>query len=440
MRLLTRTSTLIAAIVVIAFAISPARSRAAERNFVVRLEIKGIIGQGVQNYVQRGIGYAEKRGASAVLITIDTPGGLLDSMKNTCTAMQNTDLPIIYYVSPNGATATSAGFFLLMCSDVAAMAPDTSTGSAHPVSGEGQEMDKTMAEKVTNYSVSYMKTLTDRRGRNTKFAEDAIRESKSITANDALKQHVVEIVADNEAEVLQKADGMSFRKNNKTITAHTAGAEILPIGMSFSEKFIHTVGNPNIAYVLFIVGVYALIFEVTHPGAVVPGIAGVACLVTAFVAFSVLPVNAIGIVMIIGAFVLFLLEIKAPTHGLLTAGGIALFFFGSLFLINTTQSDLGINLGLIIGLTLASVFIIVVALAFIIKTFRNKVVTGVEGLIGAKGKVKTPLDPEGKVHIHGELWTARSEGGARIEQGAQIEVISVDGMELTVRQLIQGGK
>ena len=416
----------------LAFLAQPAQP--ASRGTVIRVHVTGVIGQAVQDYVKRGIRRAEDTRARALLITIDTPGGLLESTKNICGAMQNTRTPVIVYVSPNGATATSAGFFLLQCSDVAAMAPDTSTGSAHPVSTQGQ-MDRTMKEKVTNYSVSYMKTLTERRNRNTAFAEKAIRHSKSITAKDALEEHVVEIVAANTTDMLAKAHGMSFKKGGKKITVRTKGALVEDMEMSLREKFIHTVGHPNIAYIFFIVGIYALIFEVTHPGTYVSGAIGVISLVIAFVAFSVLPINSIGILLIVAGMGLFLLEIKIVSHGLLTAGGIVLFVIGSLFLIDSAEGAMRVNISLIISVAASMAALIVLVLAFVIKSLKKSVATGAEAMAGKKGVVKKALDPEGKVLVHGELWNARTAHNQHLEAGTRVQVTSLDGMEIIVKPL-----
>lgn len=405
---------------------------------VIRIDVQGVIGQGVQDYVERGIRIAEKDHAAALLVTIDTPGGLLEVTKNTCTAMQNTHVPVIYYVYPNGATATSAGFFLLQCADVAAMAPDTSTGSAHPVSGQGEKMDETMSEKVTNFSVSYMKTLTERRHRNFEFAEKAIRSSESITAKDALAQNVIEIIAPDVESVLHKAHGMKFEKGKERITLKTKNAPVKRIKMNMRETFLQKVGHPNVAYILFIVGMYALIFEVTHPGTYISGIIGVACLVTAFVAFSVLPVNYLGVLLILGGLAMFVAEIFIVSHGLLSVGGLTLFVLGSLFLFNSREADVTLDIWLIVGVAGVTFMFIVIALAYIIKTLRSQVTTGDQGLRGTRGKVRFTLAPEGKVLVRGEIWNARSHSGGTIEANAKIEVIERDGMELIVKPVENG--
>lgn len=459
---------------------------------VVHLHIEGVIGHATKNYVLRGIKYAERRNAPAVLITIDTPGGLMDSMKDIATAMINAKLPVVVYVHPNGATATSAGFFILMASDIAAMAPDTSAGSAHPVSMGGEQMDKTMKEKTTNYAIEYMNQLVDRRGRNRDIGRDAVLRSISITSKKALEKNVIEIIAVNIDDLLEQLDGRLLIKggqstavvkiagaDEKLVAAlrerkmiedgtkevvvdlskadaalkellksegllkregtryvlKTKGAPVEKFDMSIREKFYQTIGHPQIAYILFIVGIYAIIFEVTHPGVIVPGVIGVICLIVAFTAFQVIPINAIGLVLIAGAFVLFILEIKVVSHGLLSVGGVALMLLGSLMLVDSTDPAMQISIWVILAAVGTTAFLIVVALAAIIATHKRKVTTGSQGMVGLKGKAAVQLAPEGKVSVRGEYWNARSENGRTIEKGERIEVVAMDGMELIVRKI-----
>ncbi len=458
---------------------------------VVLMEVKGVIGHAVNNYVERGIRRAERTGAPCAVIAIDTPGGLMESMKEIATAMINAKVPVVVYVYPNGSTATSAGFFILMASDVAAMAPDTSTGSAHPVDMGGGKMDKTMKEKTTNYAIKYMEQLVERRGRNGDVGRRAVLRSISVTAEEALSRNVIEIIARSVPELLAKLDGRVIvkggprtldvrlagaapelrtalerrglaktgdaeatvnlekadvelrkllRKNGllknegRRFVLKTKGAPIEKIDMSFREKFFQTVGHPNIAYILFMVGVYGIIFEVTHPGTIAPGVIGAVCLIIAFTAFQVIPINTIGLLMIVGAFVLFLLEIKVVSHGLLTAGGIALMVFGSLMLVDSADPVMRINVWLILSTTGTTAAIIVVALAAVIATHRRKVVTGAQGMIGMHGKTVTAVGAEGKIIVRGEYWNARSASGESIAEGENVEITALDGMTAVVRK------
>ncbi len=461
-------------------------------NPVVLLEVKGVIGHAVNNYIERGIRHAERNNAPCVLIAIDTPGGLMESMKEIATAMLNAKVPVVVFVYPNGSTATSAGFFILMASDVAAMAPDTSTGSAHPVDMGGGRMDKTMKEKTTNYAIKYMEQLVERRGRNGDVGRRAVLRSVSVTAEEALDGNVIEIIARSAPELLTKLDGRvivkggprtvevrladatpelrralarrniskdgdakavvdlekadtSLRKllrRNRLLKneghrflLRTKGAPVEKLEMSFRERFFQTVGHPNIAYILFMIGVYGVIFEVTHPGAIVPGVIGAVCLIIAFTAFQVIPINTIGLLLIVGAFVLFLLEIKVVTHGLLTAGGIAMMIFGSLMLVDSADPVMRINIWLILSTAGTTAALIVVALAAVIATHRRKVVTGAQGMEGSRGKTVTALAPEGKIIVRGEYWSARSVSGDAIEEGANVEITTLDGMTAVVRKI-----
>jgi membrane-bound serine protease (ClpP class) len=462
------------------------------RNPVVMLEVNGVIGQATMNYVKRGLSYSEKNHAPCLLITIDTPGGLMESMKGIAGAMINAKLPVVVYVYPNGSTATSAGFFILMASDIAAMATDTSTGSAHPVDGGGGQMDDTMKEKVTNYAIKYMEQLTERRGRNKDIGRKAVLRSISVTADEALKNNVIEIIASSVDDLLDKLDGRIivkgaprivevqianagdallkalrerglFKDGDEKITVNlekadaglikvlrksgvvkrevvrfrleTKGAPVEKLPMSFREKFYQLIGHPNIAYILMMLGVYALIFEVTHPGAVAPGIIGVVCLVIAFTAFQVIPINTIGLLMIICAFVLFILELKFVSHGLLSAGGIALMIFGSLMLVDSADPVMRVDIWLILSITGTTAFLIVVALAAVIRTHKRRVTTGEQGMIGLTGKAITHIGPEGKIFVRGEIWNARSENGEPLEEGDRVEIMALEGMTVLVKKM-----
>jgi membrane-bound serine protease (ClpP class) len=468
----------------------------AERpSTVLLMHVSGVIGHATKNYVIRGIKLAEERKSQLVIITIDTPGGLMDSMKDIATAMINAKLPVAVYVYPNGSTATSAGFFILMASDFAAMAPDTSAGSAHPVSMGGEQMDGTMKEKTTNYAIKYMEQLVARRGRNEKIGHNAVQRSISVTADEALKKNVIEIIATSVDDLLEQLDGRTLVKggqntaeapagsadrelldtlkndpssvtltdsgklvvdlavaNEKTkkmlrsrgllknegkrFILHTKNAPVERLDMSMREKFFQTIGHPQIAYILFIVGIYAVIFEVTHAGMIAPGVIGVLCLIVAFTAFQVIPINAVGLVLIAGAFVLFILELKVVSHGLLTLGGISLMVLGSLMLVDSPDPAMQIDIGLILSIAGTTAFLIVVALAAIIKTHGKKVMTGEQGMIGLKGNVSVRLDPAGKISVRGEYWNARSETGQPIDAGDMVEVAAVDGMSLIVRKIV----
>ncbi|HOY64188.1 MAG TPA: nodulation protein NfeD [bacterium] len=491
-RIAARTA-LLAALLLASLAFSTEKVPKAAAGPVVLLEVKGVIGHATKNYVTRGVKHGENTNAAAVLITIDTPGGMMDSMKDIATAMINSKVPVVAYVYPSGATATSAGFFLLMAADVAAMAPNTSAGSAHPVAMGGQQMDKTMKEKAANYAVKLMEQYAERRGRNIDVARDAVLRSISVTSQEALDKGVIEIIAEDVDDLLSKIDGWTISKSGqKTVeftpgevepelldelrargmedidggetivfdlnetdedirelfkthglldddsgrfTLRTDGAPVEKLPMSFRELFFQMIGHPQIAYILFMIGVYALIFEVTHPGAIFPGVVGAICLVIAFTAFQVIPINTVGLALIIGAFVLFVLEIFIVSHGLLALGGVALMVVGSLMLVDSTDPALQINIWLILSTAGTTALLFGVALAAVIATHRKKVSTGRRGMIGIKGKTLTDVNTEGKFSVRGEIWNARSKSGDPILAGESAIVVEVDGMELVIEKI-----
>mgnify|MGYP001256625174 CR=1 FL=1 len=461
-----------------------------QKSSVTLLTIKGVIGHATKNYVERGIKYAENKKSGCVIIAIDTPGGLMDSMKDIASTMINADIPVVVYVYPNGSTATSAGFFILMASDFAAMAPNTSTGSAHPVAMGGQKMDKTMKEKSTNYAIKLMEQYVERRGRNKEIARNAVLKSISVTAEEALEEGVIEFIATDIDDLLSQIDGKVFAKGAQTsisvkidnaqpdllkaledrdliseasssvvinidssddelksileqndlirekgttyeLDVENADVEELP--MSFKEAFFQLIGHPQIAYILFMIGVYALIFEVTHPGAIFPGVVGAVCLIIAFTAFQVIPINTVGLLLIIGAFVLFILELKIVSHGLLSVGGIILLFLGSLMLVDSTDPALKIDLGVILAFVGTTLFFMLIIVAAIIKTHTSKVSTGKRGMVGLTGKAIKDIDPEGTVSLRGEIWKAVSDGET-IKKGDKVEVVDVEGMEVQVKK------
>ncbi len=472
---------------------SASEQQSEKRPAVVTLQVEGVIGQATKNYVLRGIKYAERRGAQCLIINIDTPGGLMDSMKDIATAMINAKVPVVVYVYPNGGTATSAGFFILMASDIAAMAPDTSAGSAHPVSMGPEQMDETMKEKSTNYAAKYMEQLAVRRGRNANIAVKAVRRSISITSREAIEKNVVEIIASTPKELLSRLDGRTIVKGgqkNAVIDPKTADGVLLAaldksdngvsktkdgkinidlnsipmefkkllkqkgyikengasykinmkevivekIDMSAREKFFQTIGHPNIAYILLMIGIYAMIFEVTHPGVIVPGVTGAVCLLLAFTAFQVIPINALGLVLIAAAFVLFLLELKLATHGLLAICGVASMVVGSVLLVDSPDPAMRVSFWVILSAVGTTSLFIFVAIAAIIATYKRKISTGREAMMGLSGKVIKSIAPTGKILVRGEIWNAVSESGEEIVEGADVIVAEMEGMLLKVKR------
>ena len=296
------------------------------------LTFKGTVAPVSAQYISRGIDTAVSDGAQALIIEMDTPGGLDSSMRQIIQKMLASPVPVVVYVSPPGARAGSAGVFLTMAAHVAVMAPSTNIGAAHPVGGQGEEITGTMGEKVTNDAVAYIRTLAEKYGRNADWAEEAVRKSVSITADQAVEMHVVDFIANDLGDLLKKLDGRQVSTSFGARTLQTKSATINYVPMNLQENFLHTITEPTIAYLLLTLGIWALIAEFNNPGAILPGVTGVLCLLLAFVAFGSLPLNWGGVALLLVSIVLFILDIKAPTHGILTAGGIIAFVLGSLII------------------------------------------------------------------------------------------------------------
>ncbi|MBI4758278.1 MAG: nodulation protein NfeD [Chloroflexi bacterium] len=407
-------------------------ARAQTAGHVDVLTVKGPINPVVAGYIDRGIKEAERDGAVCLIIEMDTPGGLMDAMRDIVQDIVSARVPVVVYVSPPGARAASAGVFIAMASHVSAMAPNTNIGAAHPVDTSGGEIPATMNQKVTNDAVASVRSLAERRGRNADWAEKAVRESISSPEREALEQRVVDLVTDNLTTLLVDLEGRSVTLASGAVALHTKGAAVNRIAMTPVESFLDLISNPNIAYILMVLGVNGLIFELSNPGAILPGVVGGICLLLAFYALGTLPINYAGLALIIFAFVLFIVEVKAPTHGLLTTGGIIAMFLGSLLLISSTAPYFTISRELIaavVGLT-AAFFVFVVGAA--LRAQRRRVTTGREGLVGQVGVAKAALAPSGPILIDGELWEATSLSG-RIEPGQRVRVIEVDGLRLKVK-------
>ena len=397
------------------------------------LQLNGIINPITSQYVVGGIEDAEAEGAECLILQLDTPGGLDTSMRDIIRKMLNSTIPIIVYVSPSGGRAASAGVFITLASNIAAMAPGTNIGAAHPVVMGGEEIDEEMKAKMENDAAAYIKTIAEKRGRNIKWAEKAVRESVSITEQEAIEIGVIEFIANDVEELIEIIDGVRVTTASETRTLKTKGAEIIPVKMSFKDIFLHSLTNPNIAYILLFLGIYGILGEFSNPGSFFPGIVGGISLILAFVAFQSIPINYGGFILIIFGIVLFVLEIYTPTFGVLTAGGVTSLVLGSFMLSKSTAPFLRISLGLIIAMSLATAAFFVFALSKGIKIQWKKPLTGREGLIGKVGIAKTALDPDGTIFIHGERWQASTEGES-IKEGEEVEVLEVKGLNLIVKK------
>ena len=404
---------------------------------VHRIIIDGVINPVATEYIVKSIEKAEAENAELLLIELDTPGGLMESMHRIMKAIQSSDVPVAVYVAPSGSRAGSAGVYITYSAHIAAMAPSTNIGSAHPVFGSGSEkMDstttETMMEKVVNDAVAKIKAVAKTRGRNVEWAEKAVRESANITETEALKLHVIDYIAPSVDSLLSMVDGKEIKLDTGGVkTLHTRNATVITYEMSWRQRLLDTVTNPNIAYILMMIGMAGIMLEIYNPGSILPGIVGGVSLIVALYAMQTLPVNYAGLALIIFAIILFLLEIKIPSFGLLTIGGIISMVIGSIMLFDTDLPYLRIAWEVIaIVVTLTALFFIF-AVGMAVRTHRKKPTTGQEGMIGEIGEVYKKLDPSGTVIIHGEYWKAYSD--ASVNKGQKVKVIECDDKHLTIK-------
>jgi membrane-bound serine protease (ClpP class) len=401
---------------------------------VVRIKVDAPIHPVTSEYIVRAIGTADRDGADLLLLTLDTPGGLDSSMREIIEAIVNARTPVAVWVGPGGSRAASAGFFIALAADVFAMAPGTSTGAAHPVgiSLTGQGMDKTMEDKVVNDAAAYIRSIAAKRGRNVPMAEDAVRKSLSYTEKEALDGGLIDMVAGTEADVIAGLDGRTVKRFDGTErTLALAGRPVVETPMTFRQRFLLTIANPNLAYILLMIGLLGLYFEFSHPGAILPGVLGGISLLLAVFAFQILPINYVGLGLILLALILFILEIKVQSFGMLAVGGIVAMLIGSLMLIKSPLAELRPSLSFVLPVVLAVAAIVLFLLALVFKAHARRSMTGREGLIGETGAARTDLSPAGKVFVHGELWEA--EAAEPIRAGEKVKVLEVlEGLKIRV--------
>jgi len=368
--------------------------------------------------------------AQALLIQLDTPGGLDESMRQIVREILNSRVPVIVYVSPGGARAASAGVFITLAAHVAAMAPGTNIGAAHPV-GLGGQMDSTMLKKVENDAAAYIKSLAKKRNRNEKWAEEAVRKSASLAEYEALKKNVIDLVANDIRELLEQIDGKKIKLiEDQEKTLSTKGVVLNRIEISWRDRILEVITNPNIAYILYTLGMLGLFFELSNPGAIFPGIIGGICLILAFFAFQSLPINYAGVLLMVLALILFLLEIKIPSHGALTIGGIISMLLGSLLLIDSPFPYMRVSLSLILVIVISTALFFIFAVGMGLKAQRRKPTTGEVGLIGQIAVARSPLDLEGTVFVEGELWKAISD--QPVQTGEKVRILAVEHLTLKV--------
>ena len=421
-------------LVLLLAAVSGAGAQDARTVYV--LDIDGPVTPIMLSYIERGIRTAEVEGAEALIIRLDTPGGQTDLMNDIVSALLQAGVPTVVYVYPAGAYAASAGTLITLGAHVAAMAPGTTIGAASPVGSQGEDLGETMQAKVKEDLKAQARALAARRGdKAVAWAESAIEEAKAATADEALELGVIDFVASDLADLLNQMDGFQVSVKGQDVTLQTAGATVRELPMTFAEQFLHIITNPTIAFILLTLGLNAILFELSSPGGYAAGIVGVICLLLGFYAVGVLPVNYAGLIFIALAFVLFILDIKAPTHGVLTVGGIISLVAGALILFNSPLYQVSIVAVVTVALATGGFFAF--AIAKVIQAQKKTPVTGREGLIGRVAQARTALDPEGRVFVKGELWDAVAVG-APIAPGERVEIIAVEGFRLTVKRAAKG--
>ena len=404
---------------------------AVVRADIVKIVVNDTIQPISEEYIARGIAKANAEHAQAVLIELRTPGGMLDSTRGIVEKILASDVPVIVYVSPSGGYAASAGFFILQSGDIAAMAPGTNTGAAHPVLDGGIKMDDVMKSKMENDAAAFMRSFVTKRGRNVEAAESAVRESKSFTEQEALDKKLIDVIAKDETDLLAQLQGKKItRFNGTSLTLNLKDAKVGAFDPTMRERVLSVLMNPGVTFLLFSLGMMFIYFEFNHPGAVIPGVVGVLMVLLSIFALNILPTRFGAVALIVGAFVMFALEVKYVSHGLLGLGGTIMMIVGALLLVDgpIPQLRVGIFAALAVSLPLSIITIFLMSIAY--RAFKNKVTTGKEGMIGLIGEVRTPLSPAGKVFVNGELWNAVSK--VPLEAGQAIIVRNVNGLDLEV--------
>lgn len=403
---------------------------ASARPTVVLLSVDGTVNPALADYIVKGIEQAEEKSATCVIIRMDTPGGVVTTTKTIIKAMVNAKVPVVVYVAPSGSSASSAGALITVAADVAAMAPGTNIGAAHPVAGGGQEIGAAMSEKIINDLTAYIRGIAVRKGRNAQWIEQAIRESVSITAKEALEIGVIEIVADSLPDLLKKLDGRKIQKEGRSYVLNTSDAHVERVMPGLRFKILDVVANPNIAYLLMMIGGIGIMMELYNPGMIFPGVVGGICLLLSFFALQVLPVNYVGILLMILAVILFIAEIKVVSYGLLSVGGIVSLTLGSVMLFESGEDAMRVSWSIIVPTVAAVSAFFIFALGLVVRAWMRQPLTGTQGLVGELGVAVTDIDKEGKVAIHGEYWNARSD--QRIPKGSKVRVASVEGLHIKV--------
>jgi len=385
------------------------------------------------DFISDSLQTADDRQAQLLVLELATPGGLSTSTREICTSILGAATPVVVYVSPAGSHAASAGFFILMASDVAAMAPGTNTGAAAAVTGEGKDIEGTLGKKVQEDGAAYIRSLASRKGRNVEMAEAAVLEAKSFSAEEALEGKLVDLVSPSLHRLLIELDGRELEKGGRKVVLQTADAQVEDLELGLFQSILAVLANPSLAFLLLSLGGLGIYFELMNPGAIFPGVFGAIALLLAFFALSVLPVNYVGVALILLSLAFFIAEIKVQSFGLLTAGGVVALVLGGLMLIDSPEPAMQVSWKLILAVAATAALVAVFLLFVAVRAFSNRVRTGAEGMVTERGVVRESLDPRGKVWVHGELWSA--EADEPIPVGDEVEVVQVNGMRLKVRKI-----
>lgn len=397
---------------------------------VASMQIDGVVGPVMLRLIESGLARASAEHAQALVLSLDTPGGLERSMRVICQRLLNADIPVVVYVAPTGARAASAGVFITMAAHIAAMAPATNIGAAHPVAVGGGSMDKDMSRKAENDAAAFVRTIALERGRNADWAERAVRQSVSVTEREAVKLKIVDLMADSVPDLLGKIDGRTVKTSRGPVTLHTRDAVIVPIEIGVRDRFLNLIADPNVAYILMMLGMLGLFFELSNPGAVLPGVIGGISLILAFFAFQTLPINYAGLLLILFGIVLLVAEVKIVSHGVLAIGGIVSMALGSVMLFDATELGFRVSWA-VIGPTVAiTAGIFLWAVAAGVRALARRPQLGASGLVGQTAVARGALAPAGQVLVQGELWRAVADGP--VDDGAAVRVVGVDGLTLKV--------
>ena len=398
---------------------------------VLTLDVNDVIHPVIAEYIARGLEQAEEEGAAAVIIQMNTPGGFDSSMREIIEKILRSETPVLVFVGPSGARAASAGFFILLSGDLAVMAPGTNTGAAHPVPLGGGKMDEVMQKKVENDAAAYIRSFVAQRGRNVELAEKGVLESLSFTEEEAREGNLIDGIAQDPNVILTKFDGKEIQRfDGQSQVLQLKDEQLKAFEMTARQKVLSKVLNPNIALILGLIGLLGLYIEFSNPGLIFPGVVGGVCIFLALVAFNILPINLLGVVLILAAIVLFVLEAKVTSYGLLASLGIAVMVLGSLILINSPLPELRVRMITAVGITLPFAAITIFLMRLVILAHRKKSVTGKEGMVGEIGTALTDIGSQGKVQVHGEIWQASSP--QPIESGNRVRVVAVEGLNIRV--------